>query len=511
VIQPRSTMRAQLSRLQKRKACVAQKRPLLPVALLGIVALISACKVGPNFQRPDVPPPPEYKGTGSTGALVPPPNPQGGTWKPASPSDGMLRGKWWEIYQDPQLNALEEQIAPQNQNLRAALEAYLSARDQVRVARADFYPTLSVSPATSRAQVSSHRPLIVNSTNTGYSDFQLEGQASWEPDLWGRVRRSVEAAHENAQASAADLANLDLSLHAELALDYFELRGLDSDARLLEQTVTDYQHQLDLNQELLKGGIASEVVVAQAQALLETTRSQLVEVKQGRNQYEHAIATLINKEARDVTLTPAPLAMTLPQVPVGVPSQLVERRPDIAAAERRAAAANAQIGIAMSAFYPNVTLGGGGGFESTNVGTLIQGPSALWSLGAQATQLLFDAGKRRAITDQARHNYESQASTYRATVLGAFNEVEDRLSDLKVLEDEAASEQRAVAAAQHSLDLSNQRYKGGVTNYLEVLVAESTLLSNQRTSTDLITRQYVASVGLVRALGGGWDTTQLPH
>ena len=511
MIQPRSTMRAQLSRLQKRKACVAQKRPLLPVALLGIVALISACKVGPNFQRPDVPPPPEYKGTGSTGALVPPPNPQGGTWKPASPSDGMLRGKWWEIYQDPQLNALEEQIAPQNQNLRAALEAYLSARDQVRVARADFYPTLSVSPATSRAQVSSHRPLIVNSTNTGYSDFQLEGQASWEPDLWGRVRRSVEAAHENAQASAADLANLDLSLHAELALDYFELRGLDSDARLLEQTVTDYQHQLDLNQELLKGGIASEVVVAQAQALLETTRSQLVEVKQGRNQYEHAIATLINKEARDVTLTPAPLAMTLPQVPVGVPSQLVERRPDIAAAERRAAAANAQIGIAISAFYPNVTLGGGGGFESTNVGTLIQGPSALWSLGAQATQLLFDAGKRRAITDQARHNYEAQASTYRATVLGAFNEVEDWLSDLKVLEDEAASEQRAVAAAQHSLDLSNQRYKGGVTNYLEVLVAESTLLSNQRTSTDLITRQYVASVGLVRALGGGWDTTQLPH
>ena len=511
MIQPRSTMRAQLSRLQKRKACVEQKRPLLPVALLGIVALISACKVGPNFQRPDVPPPPEYKGTGSTGALVPPPNPQGGTWKPASPSDGMLRGKWWEIYQDPQLNALEEQIAPQNQNLRAALEAYLSARDQVRVARADFYPTLSVSPATSRAQVSSHRPLIVNSTNTGYSDFQLEGQASWEPDLWGRVRRSVEAAHENAQASAADLANLDLSLHAELALDYFELRGLDSDARLLEQTVTDYQHQLDLNQELLKGGIASEVVVAQAQALLETTRSQLVEVKQGRNQYEHAIATLINKEARDVTLTPAPLAMTLPQVPVGVPSQLVERRPDIAAAERRAAAANAQIGIAISAFYPNVTLGGGGGFESTNVGTLIQGPSALWSLGAQATQLLFDAGKRRAITDQARHNYEAQASTYRATVLGAFNEVEDWLSDLKVLEDEAASEQRAVAAAQHSLDLSNQRYKGGVTNYLEVLVAESTLLSNQRTSTDLITRQYVASVGLVRALGGGWDTTQLPH
>ena len=429
---------------------------------------------------------------------------------PASPSDGMLRGKWWEVYQDPQLNALEEQLAPQNQNLRAAMEAYLSARDQVRVARADFYPTLSATPDVSRGQVSSHRPLITNSTQTGYSDFQLEGQASWEPDLWGRVRRSVEAAHENAQASAADLANLDLSLHAELALDYFELRGLDSDARLLAKAVNDYQNQLDLNQKLVKGGLATEVVVAQALTQLETTRAQLVDVNQARSQYEHAIATLINKEARDVSLTPAPLDLALPGIPVGVPSQLIERRPDIAAAERRTAAANAQIGIAISAFYPNVVLGGGGGFESTNAGTLIQGPSALWSLGAQATELLFDAGKRHAITDQARHNYEAQASSYRATVLGAFNEVEDRLSDLRVLNEESTTEQRAVAAAQHSLDLSNQRYKGGATSYLEVLIADNTLLANQRTSTDLITRQFVASVGLVRALGGGWDVTRLP-
>lgn len=314
-----STTRAHTSPPQRRGDAISQNRRLLTAALLGMVALLSACKVGPNFHRPDVPPPPEYKGTGSTGAVVPPPNPQGGSWKPASPSDGMLRGKWWEIYQDPQLNALEDQIALQNQNLRAAMQAYLSARDQVRVARADFYPTLSVSPATSRDQVSSHRPLIVSSTNTGYSDFQLEGQASWEPDLWGRVRRNVEAAHENAQATAADLANLDLSLHAELALDYFELRGLDSDARLLEQTVNDYQHQLDLNQQLVKGGIATEVVVAQAQALLETTRAQLVDVKQGRNQYEHAIATLINKEAREVTLTPAPLVMALPRFRLASP------------------------------------------------------------------------------------------------------------------------------------------------------------------------------------------------
>jgi NodT family efflux transporter outer membrane factor (OMF) lipoprotein len=422
----------------------------------------------------------------------------------------MLRGKWWEVYQDPQLNALEEQITPGNQNLRAAMEAYLSARDQVRVARADFYPTLSVTPDVSRGQVSSHRPLITNSTQTSYSDFQLEGQASWEPDLWGRVRRSVEAAHENAQASAADVANLDLSLHAELALDYFELRGLDSDARLLTRAVSDYQNQLNLNQKLVKGGLATEVVVAQALTQLETTRAQLVDVNQARSQFEHAIATLINKEARDVSLAQTPLDLALPKIPVGMPSQLIERRPDIAAAERRAAAANAQIGIAISAFYPNVVLGGGGGFESTNAGTLIQGPSALWSLGAQATELLFDAGKRRAVTDQARHNYEAQASTYRATVLGAFNEVEDRLSDLRVLNEESTTEQRAVAAAQHSLDLSNVRYKRGVTSYLEVLVADSTLLTNQRTSTDLVTRQFAASVGLVRALGGGWDVTQLP-
>jgi NodT family efflux transporter outer membrane factor (OMF) lipoprotein len=484
---------------------------LLAAGVVGIVTLLAGCKVGPSYQRPDTAPPPDYKEGGSSGAIVPPPNPNGGTWKPASPSDGMLRGKWWEVYQDPQLDALEEQIVPQNQNLRAALETYLSARDQVRVARADFYPTLSVSPAASRDTVSIHRPLVPPGTANEYSDFQLEGQASWEPDFWGRVRRNVEAAHESAQASAADVANLDLSLHAELALDYFELRGLDSDARLLERTVADYQNQLDLNQKLVRGGLATEVVVAQALTQLETTRAQLVDVNEARKQYEHAIATLINKEARNVSLAPAPLDLGLPKVPVGVPSQLVERRPDIAAAERRTAAANAQIGIAISAFYPNVVLGGGGGFESTNIGTLIQGPSALWSLGAQAAELLFDAGKRRAMTDQAKHNYEAQAATYRATVLGAFNEVEDRLSDLHVLEDEATAEQRAVAAAQHSLDLSNQRYKGGATSYLEVLIADSTLLSNERTSTDLVTRQFVASVGLVRALGGGWDVAQLPH
>ncbi len=481
------------------------------IGLFFALIAITACKpVGPNYKQPGYEPPTAYKETGASAVVVPPPNPVGGSWKTSDPSDGMLRGKWWEIYNDPQLNQLEEQVTPQNQSLRAALETYLAARDQVSIARADFYPTLSAGPNISRDRVSANRPLAVAGSTTNYSDFQLEGQASWEPDFWGRIRRTVEAAHENAQAGAADMANLDLSLHAELAMDYFELRGLDADSRMLQSTVTDDEGQLDLNRRLVKGGLATEVVEAQALTQLETVRAQLIDVNEARSEFEHAIATLINKEAAQVTLQFDPLDLALPAVPLGVPSQLIERRPDISGAERRVAAANAEIGIAVSAFYPNITLTGGGGFESTNIGTWIQGPSSLWSLGAQATELLFDAGKRHAVTDQARHTYEAQASTYRATVLGAFNEVEDRLSDLRVLEQETAAERRAVDAAQHSLDLSNQRYKGGATSYLEVLIAESTLLTNQRTFTDLKTRQFAASVGLIRALGGGWDVTQLP-
>jgi NodT family efflux transporter outer membrane factor (OMF) lipoprotein len=483
---------------------------LASIATLLTVALTACKPVGPNYQRPGYEAPPAYKESGASTAILPPPNPTGGSWQPASPSDGMLRGKWWEVYQDPQLNALEELITPNNQSLRAALENYLAARDQVRVARADYYPTLSAGPAIAHDKVSAHRPNAVPSSKSNYNDLQLEGQASWEPDFWGRIRRTVEAARDNAQASAADMAALDLTLHAELAQDYFELRGLDSDSRMLQSTVTDYEHQLDLNQRLLKGGIATEVVVAQALTQLQTVRAQLIDVNQARAQYEHAIATLVNKQAPELTLQFSPLDLALPKVPLGVPSQLIERRPDISAAERRIAAANAQIGIAVSAFYPTITLGGGGGFESTHIGTWIQGPSALWSLGAQASELLFDAGRRHAITDQARHNYEAQAATYKATVLGAFNEVEDKLSDLRILEQESAAEREAVDAAQHSLDLSNRRYKGGATSYLEVLTAESALLTNQRIATDLQTRQFAASVQLVRALGGGWDVTLLP-
>jgi NodT family efflux transporter outer membrane factor (OMF) lipoprotein len=278
----------------------------------------------------------------------------------------------------------------------------------------------------------------------------------------------------------------------------------------LTATVADLEHQLNLTEQRLAGGVATEADVAQARTQLETVRAELVDIGVARAQFEHAIGTIANLSLSAFSIPPSPLDLTLPKVPVGVPSQLLQRRPAIAVAERAAAAANEQIGIAVSAFYPTISLGGGGGFESANAGTWIQGPSSLWSLGAQAAQLLFDAGQRHALTDQARHNYEAQAAGYRSTVLLAFNDVEDQLSGLRILEQESGAEERAVASAQHSFDLSNQRYKGGVTSYLEVLTAETTLLSNQRTAIDLQTRQFVASVGLVRALGGGWDVSQLP-
>lgn len=476
---------------------------------LAALALLAGCKpVGPNYTRPNATAPDAYKELGAAG-VVPPPNPAGGSWKPASPSDGLLRGKWWEIFNDPELNRLEERAAAENQTLRAATESYLAAREQVRVARASLFPTVSAGAGYEHDRLSAHRPL--GSANDQYNDLTLTGQASWEPDFWGRIRRTVEAAQSSAQASAADLASLQLSLQAELAQDYFALRGLDAQSQLLASTVKDEENQVELNQTLLKGGVVTQVVVAQAQTQLESTRAALIDVNQARAQYEHALATLTNQEAGQLTLAATPLSGTPPQIPVGVPSQLIERRPDIAAAERRTAAANAQIGIAIAAFYPSISLGGAGGFESTHGGTWIQGPSALWSLGAQAAQLLFDAGRRKAVTEQARHTFESESATYKATVLGAFNEVEDRLSDLRILEQESTVEDRAVEAAQRSLDLSRQRYQGGATSYLEVLVAETTLLANQRTQADLRTRRFAASVQLIRALGGGWDTTQLPR
>src|ERR1019366_2633319 len=301
--------------------------------------------------------PPAYKEAGAPTVLVPPPNPEGGSWQQASPSDGMLRGKWWEIYNDPQLNKLEERIATYNQGLRSAYETYLAARDQVAVARSTFYPRLSAGPSFTHEKTSSHRPLTTDQVPTNYSDLAIGGQASWEPDFWGRIRRTVEAARENSQASAADMANIDLTLHAEMAADYFQLRGLDAQTKLLTATVRDLENQLDLTQRRLAGGVATGADVAQALTQLETVRAQLADIGVARAQFEHAIGTIANYNLSDFTIPPSPLDLPLPKVPIGVPSQLLQRRPDIAAAERQTAAANEQIGIAVSAFYPTISLG----------------------------------------------------------------------------------------------------------------------------------------------------------
>jgi NodT family efflux transporter outer membrane factor (OMF) lipoprotein len=463
---------------------------------------LAGCTVGPNYQRPSVPPPPPaFK-------EMPPPNPPNGTWKQAQPSDAALKGKWWEIYDDPQLNELEEKVAVSNQTLKASMDQYFQAREQVRVARSNYYPTLTAGPAISRQRTSDNQPGTTRGLT--YNTFAVTGQVLWEPDLWGQIRRTVEQARANAQASAADLANVELSLRSELAVDYFEMRGLDTQKQLLDNTVASDYNYLQLTQLRFKGGIGTEVDVAQADTQYQSVKAQSIDVGVARAQFEHAIATLVGVPASSFSLPSAPLTLALPSFPVGVPSQLLERRPDIAAAERRTDAANAQIGIAIAAYYPNITLSGSGGFSSQNAGTWIQGPSALWALGGSAVETLFDAGRRHAVTEQARDAYDAQTANYRQSILNAFQEVEDNLASLRILSDEATTQNAAVTAAERSLTISTRRYRGGVTTYLEVLTAQTVQLSNQRTQADITTREFAASVQLIKALGGGWDTSQLP-
>ena len=469
------------------------------------VLLVSGCVVGPNYHKPNAPTAPAFKES----AVVPPPNLPDGGWKQVSPNDSALRANWWEIYQDPQLDKLEQQVAVSNQTLKAAYEQYMQARAAIQAVRAQYFPTLQAGPSGSHNRQSQNRPLHVG-TSANFSDLTLEGTASWEPDLWGNIRRQVQAQRATAQATAADLAGMDLSLRSELASDYFQMRGLDLQQRLLDTTVQQYEVFLDLTKARFKGGVATDSDVALAQTQLDQTRAQAIDVGVARAQFEHAIATLIGVPASSFSLPPAPLDLPLPQVPVGVPSQLLERRADVAGAERRANAANAQIGVAIAAYYPSVNLFATGGFESKAATTLIQGPSSLWSLGGSATELLFDAGRRHALTNQARDVYEQNVANYRQTVLQAFQEVEDNLSGLRILNSESVAQQRAVDSARRSLIISTNRYKGGVTTYLEVITAQTTQLSNERTAADITAREFVSSVQLVEALGGGWDTTKLP-
>lgn len=464
-----------------------------------ISLLFTGCVVGPKYQRPTVPdPPPAYK--------------EAGDWKTAQPSDQKLGGNWWETFQDPQLNALEQQINVSNQNLKAAAAQFQQARALLRYSRADYYPTVTAGLSATRTRVSNNRP-PPNSVFNGVTDndFTMPFDLSYEADVWGRVRRTVESYREQAQASAADLATVNLSMHADLAVFYFEARSLDAEEQLLNSTVTQYEQALELTESRFTGGIASEVEVQQARTQLETTRAQAVDVGVLRAQYEHAVATLIGQSASTFHLPPLPLTTPPPAIPFGVPSELLERRPDIAAAERRVAAANAQIGVAKAAYYPQISLGASGGFESSAITTLLSGPSVLWSVGPSALMTVFDAGRRRAASDQAIAAHDFEVASYRQTVLTGFQQVEDNLAAVRVLEQEAKVQEQAVVAAERSLDLSTTRYKGGVTSYLEVITAQSAALTDEVTAVNILGRRMVATVQLIQALGGGWDSSSLPQ
>jgi NodT family efflux transporter outer membrane factor (OMF) lipoprotein len=429
----------------------------------------------------------------------------------AQPADQLSRGKWWEIYGDPQLNRLEDKIKVSNQTLKAAVAQFEQARASVRFERADFYPTVTAGAAGSAIRLSSNRALATSLSTTNYSDILMPVvNVSYEPDLFGRIRHTVEAARTGAQASAGDLENVSLSLHAQLAVDYFELQSLDADEEVLNSSVATFERALELTQNRYKGGVASAVDVAQAETQLETTRAQAIDVEAARAQFEHAIAVLIGEPASSFGIPSSPLKLTPPLIPVGLPSELLERRPDIAAAERRVASANQQIGIALAAYFPSVSLSGSGGFESTSLTNLLSGPSGFFSAGASALVTVFDAGRRRSVSEQARAVYEQNAANYRETVLSAFREVEDNLASLRILAEETKTQQAAVAAAEHSVELSTNRYKGGVASYLEVTTAQGIALSNQRLEVDVRGRRMTSSVLLIQALGGGWTAAELP-
>jgi NodT family efflux transporter outer membrane factor (OMF) lipoprotein len=467
------------------------------VFLLAATVFVAGCAVGPKYKVPAVTAPPAYK--------------ESANWKPAQPSEQQLGGNWWVIFQDPQLDALEQQVNVSNQNLKAAVAQYQEARASLRYVRADYYPTVTASPSAAREEYSNNRPPQSSFDGLTFNDFALPVNFSYQANVWGRVSRNVEAYREQAQASAADLAVVNLSMHAALAVDYFAARTLDTEQKLLEDTVTQYQQAFQLNEDLYQGGLASEVDVEQARTILQTTRAQLVDVGVARAQYEHAVAVLVGRAPENFSLPPLPLAAPPPPIPVGIPSELLERRPDIAAAERRVAAANAQIGLAETAYYPLVNIVGTGGFESGSITTLLQGPGAMWSVGASAVETLFDGGRRHAATDEARASYDSSVASYRQTVLTGFQQVEDNLAALRILEQEAGVQASAVDAAKRSLDLSNSRYEGGVTSYLEVITAQNADLSDELTAVNILGRRMASAVLLIEAIGGGWDRSSLPQ
>ncbi|WP_158941761.1 efflux transporter outer membrane subunit [Granulicella sp. S190] len=467
-------------------------------AMLGVFAL-AGCKVGPNYKLPSMPAPPAFSDDGHNG-----------DWSSAKPADGVDRGMWWAVYQDQKLNDLEQQCATANQNIAAALHVYEQAHDLVRENKSALYPTVGIGAAWSRNRASDNAPSRPNNAALTYSDFLIPLNISWEPDLWGGIRRQIESSAANAQATSADLANTRLSLQGLLAFTYFQLRGIDLQAQLLRSTLDAFTETLQLTQDRLRGGLSSDSDVQQAKAQLEETRAQLIDLGVQREQFEHAIAVLVGEPATGFHIAESTLTGDPPSIPTGLPSQLLERRPDIAAAERRVASANALIGVAKAAYYPTVFLGTSGGIQSSTISNLFNSTSTQWNASPTANEVLFDAGRRKAQMDLAIAQREQATALYREQVLSAFRDVEDQLSALRVLEQEATVQAKAVDAAKKSTQLSTLRYKRGLAPYLEVLTNQTIELTDERAAASLVSRRIVASTQLQMALGGGWNSAQLP-
>jgi len=476
-----------------------------------IVAMSAAgCVVGPKYHAASVQTPPAYKEATQPTATAPGAQPatpeQTGTAPPftvAQPQDDTIHGKWWEMFNDPELNTLEEQVNISNQNVAAAVASYYSARAIVREAGSQFFPTVTTNPSIAKARSAP--------TYNTLTDYSLPGDASWVPDLWGRIRNTVSEYSSIAQVSAADLENTRLSMQADLAVDYYDLRGEDALKQLLDSTVVAYQQSLDLTRALYDTGIDSDESVAQAETQLESVQAEDIGVGIARAQYEHAIAVLTGQPPSTFSIPAEAKPTTPPTIPLSTPSELLQRRPDIAAAERTMAEANALIGIATAAYYPNVTLSASGGF--TNIGSAadwLTWPSRVWSIGASLSETLFDAGLRRATVQQYLGVYNQDIANYRQTVLTAFQQVEDNLASGRILRLEVQQQDAAVASAQRNLNLATDRYRLGIDPYLNVITAETTLLSNQQTAVNLRTQQMNSAVGLIEALGGGWNTSLLP-
>lgn len=482
---------------------------------------LAGCMVGPRYHRPDAtpqPPPPSYK---ESPTQVQDPGP----WKVAEPQDAMLRGKWWEIFSDPELNSLEEQLNINNQNIRQFFENFMAARALVAQARSQLYPTIGTTPSVSRSQTSGNvGNSVINgtggtgTTGTGTvatagrqtSIFVLPADVSWAPDLWGRVRSQIHAAQYNAQLSAADLENERLTEQASLATFLFELRGQDALRKIFDETIEADKKSVELTRARFETGIDNEISLVQAENALQSAEAAGANLGIARAQFEHAIAILIGKPASTFSLPVKPLDHAPPAIPIGVPSQLLERRPDIAASERSMAAANAQIGVVVAAYYPNLTLSASGGFESSSLTNLLSYSSRFWSVGPSLSETIFDAGLRRATVLQFEATYNADVASYRQTVLTAFQQVEDFLAAVRILSQQIELQQEAEKSAERFLELANARYYTGVDTYLNVLVAQTTLLSNQQNLASLRTQAMTASVQLIQALGGGWDRSELP-